>query len=89
MSRTYRLDRTDGRRDGGDAIVVRKVTLHRLLPCPGFKVIEAIAIELYLSGRRLVVVSAYSPGSNDPLVPSLYRCVSYLERTWFKCSDWW
>ena len=70
--RTYRLDRSDGRKGGGVAIVVRKGLSHRLLSCPRTKVIESIAVELHVSGRRLVA-SVYFPGSNDPRVLSLYR----------------
>ena len=71
--RTYRLDRSDGRRGGGVAIVVRRGVSHRLLPCPRTKTIESIAVELFLSGRRLVIVSVYFPGSSDPRTLSLYR----------------
>lgn len=69
--RTYRLDRSDGRRGGGVAVVVRIGLSHRLLPCPRTSVIESIAVELYVFGRRLVVASVYFPGSNDPRVLSL------------------
>ena len=71
--RTYRLDRSDGRRGGGVAIVVRRGLSHRLLPCPRTKVIESIAVELFVSGRRLIIASVYFPGSGDPRVLSLYR----------------
>ena len=71
--RTYRLDRGDGRRGGGVAIVVRKGVPHRLLPCPRTRCMESLAIELFLSGRRLVIVSTYFPGSVDPIVLSNYR----------------
>ena len=71
--RTYRLDRSDGRKGGGVAIVLRRGLSHRLLPCPRTRVIESIAVELFVSGRRLVIVSVYFPGSSDPRVLSLYR----------------
>ena len=71
--RTYLLDRNDGRRCGGVAVVVRKGLIHRLLPCPRTRVIEALAIELHLANRQLIVVSAYFPGSSDPLVLSTFR----------------
>ena len=62
---TYRLDRGDGRRGGGVALIVKGGLPHRLIPCPQTSVIEAIALELFLSGRSLVVASVYFPGSTD------------------------
>ena len=66
-------DRSDGRIGGGVAIVLRRGLSHRLLPCPRTRVIESIAVELFVSGRRVVIVSVYFPGSSDPRVLSLYR----------------
>lgn len=62
----YRLDRGGNRRGGGVAIIVNRIVIHELLPCPQTKVIEAIAIRLCIDGRRLVVAATYYPGSDNP-----------------------
>lgn len=71
--RTYRLDRDDGRKGGGVAMIIRKDVTHRPLPCPQTVSIEAMAVEVSLSNQKLVVVSSYFPGSSDPRVLSQYR----------------
>lgn len=65
---TYRLDRDDGRRGGGVAILVRKDIEHKLLPCVGTKVIESLSIQIRISNRSFTIHSVYFPGSNDPFI---------------------
>ena len=70
---TYRLDRSGGRRGGGVALIVKRGLPHRLIPCPQTSVVEAIAMELFLSWRSLIVALVYFPGSTDPQVLTHYR----------------
>ena len=47
---TYRLDRSGGRRV---ALIVKRGLPYRLISCPQTSVVEAIAMELFLSERSL------------------------------------
>ena len=69
----YRLDRSNGRRGEGVALVVRRGVSHRLLSFPTTRSVEAVAVELFVSSRVLVVVSMYFPGSSDPRILSTFR----------------
>lgn len=71
--KVYRLDRGGNRRGGGVALVIKKGVAHEPLSFLQTKVIEAIAIEIYVNGRRVVIVSAYFPGSNDADVLASFR----------------
>ena len=49
-------------------MIVKRGMAHRLLTSPRTRVMEAIAIELFIDGRRLIVASVCFPGSSDPRV---------------------
>lgn len=60
---TYRLDRDAGAK-GGVAIIMRRELFHCILPHPNLHIIEAISVEITLhGGRKIIVTSAYLPGS--------------------------
>ena len=68
---TYRLDRVG--RGGGVALLVSRDLRQRLLPIPRTKVVEAIALEVFLGTRRVTFVSIYFPGSSNPLTLEHFR----------------
>lgn len=68
-----RLDRNDGRKGGGVAIVLEKSVKFKLLPCLRTEEIEALTVELFTNMGPLIVTFVYVPGSTDPILHEKYQ----------------
>lgn len=60
-----RLDRDDGRKGGGVALILRRGVEFRVLPCPLTEIIEACGAEVETPRGWISLVVAYFPGSRN------------------------
>lgn len=63
----YRSDKNQNGRGQGVAILIKSNIQHSIIVVPSMKNLEAIAIKIHLSGREVIIVSAYQ-SPNLPLV---------------------
>ena len=59
---------------GGTAIIVRRGIVHHLVPVPGLTIFEAIAIQVTLAGRPVVVLAAYLSPTRPLIGADLSSC---------------